>query len=404
MQLFARRKRQFKLFLSLPFLSVWKILPPPVTFCAPPAYRISMKIYVYAIAKNESAFVSRWMSWAKSSDGVFVLDTGSVDGTAEKLEQLGAVVTREVISPWRFDEARNRSLSLVPEDADVCVCADLDEVFDDGWREAITSAFEGGINLCRVRYVWSTLENGKEGVVFHVRKMHARQGFYWKGVVHETLEPQLGTAVKEGVISNVSMRHYPDKTKSRAQYLPLLEQAVKEDALNDRNAHYLGREYMYYGRLDEAITALKNHLALPTATWAEERCASMRYIARCYSSKNDKERAFCWFLRAVAEYPYSREPFVELGSFAYSVGDYDCAVWALTKALEIPAPSPSYINDPVCFSALPHDVLSIALYKTGRVDLALNQARLALSLAPNDKRIAYNVDFFQKESARISFS
>ena len=46
----------------------------------------------------------------------------------------------EAIAPWRFDTARNRSLALVPEDADICVCTDLDEVFHPGWRAALESA------------------------------------------------------------------------------------------------------------------------------------------------------------------------------------------------------------------------------------------------------------------------
>ena len=52
---------------------------------------------------------------------MYVLDTGSTDGTAERLRALGAVVVEERVEPWRFDTARNRSLELVPEDADICV-------------------------------------------------------------------------------------------------------------------------------------------------------------------------------------------------------------------------------------------------------------------------------------------
>ena len=44
-----------------------------------------MKIYVYAIAKNEAAFARRWMASMAEADGVYVLDTGSTDGTAELL-------------------------------------------------------------------------------------------------------------------------------------------------------------------------------------------------------------------------------------------------------------------------------------------------------------------------------
>ena len=44
-----------------------------------------MKIVVYAIAKNEGFFVDRWMDSMSEADQVVVLDTGSDDGTAERL-------------------------------------------------------------------------------------------------------------------------------------------------------------------------------------------------------------------------------------------------------------------------------------------------------------------------------
>ena len=68
-----------------------------------------MKICVYAIAKNEEQFVDRWMDSMREADWVCVLDTGSTDRTVEKLADRGAIVRQEIISPWRFDAARNRS-------------------------------------------------------------------------------------------------------------------------------------------------------------------------------------------------------------------------------------------------------------------------------------------------------
>ena len=75
------------------------------------------KICVYAICKNEAKFVRRWMDSMREADWVVVLDTGSDDGTPEMLRKLGAQVTEEIITPWRFDVARNRSLELVPEES-----------------------------------------------------------------------------------------------------------------------------------------------------------------------------------------------------------------------------------------------------------------------------------------------
>ena len=58
-----------------------------------------MKIVVYAICKNEAQFAKRWMDSMSEADQVVVLDTGSSDGTAERLRSRGAEVTVEEISP-----------------------------------------------------------------------------------------------------------------------------------------------------------------------------------------------------------------------------------------------------------------------------------------------------------------
>lgn len=48
-----------------------------------------MKVCVYAICKNESQFVERWMASMGEADAVVVLDTGSTDDTVERLRAAG---------------------------------------------------------------------------------------------------------------------------------------------------------------------------------------------------------------------------------------------------------------------------------------------------------------------------
>ena len=96
-----------------------------------------MKVIIYAICKNEAQFAERFMRSCAGADGVYVLDTGSTDGTPERLRALGAIVRERTIEPWRFDVARNASLDMLPLDADICICLDLDEVLCPGWREAL---------------------------------------------------------------------------------------------------------------------------------------------------------------------------------------------------------------------------------------------------------------------------
>ena len=189
-----------------------------------------MKVVVYAICKNESKFVERWMASMAEADAVVVLDTGSADDTAEKLRRLGASVAVEEIRPWRFDAARNRSLELVPEDADICVCTDLDEVFHPGWRAALERAWAPGTGRASYRYTWSFNPDGTEGVVFWADKIHARQGWRWAHPVHEVLHWEgPGRPGPQVQAEGVQLDHHPDPGKSRGQYLPLLEQSVAED-------------------------------------------------------------------------------------------------------------------------------------------------------------------------------
>ena len=279
-----------------------------------------MKVVVYAICKNEAQFVDRWMDSMGEADQVVVLDTGSEDDTVERLRARGALAEVEVISPWRFDVARNRSMELVPEDADICVCTDLDEVFHPGWRARLEEAWLPEAGQATYRYTWSFNPDGSEGVTFWYEKAHARHGYQWVHPVHEVLK-WMGTG-RPGptvVAEGVQLDHHPDPSKSRGQYLPLLELSVQEDPEDDRNVHYLGRDYMYRGRWDDCIRTLKRHLTMPSATWRDERAASMRYIAKSYLNKGERAQARDWYLRAIAEAPHLREPYMDLALALYAV-------------------------------------------------------------------------------------
>ena len=195
-----------------------------------------MKIVVYAIAKNEAHFVPRWLAAIREADAVVVLDTGSTDDTARLLREGGATVHVATVSPWRFDDARNLSLALVPGDADVCVCLDLDEVLQPGWREGIEAAWREGTTRLRYPYVWSWTAEGAPGVQYWADKIHARHGGRWRLPCHETLHFQQPEHAEW--TDKVVIHHHPDATKSRGNYIDLLALAVRENPTCDRTRHY----------------------------------------------------------------------------------------------------------------------------------------------------------------------
>ena len=291
------------------------------------------KVCVYAICKNEEKFVDRWVDSMSEADEIYVLDTGSTDKTIKKLKRRGVHVKKKKVQPWRFDVARNLSLDLVPKDADICVCTDLDEVFDFGWRDKLEALWGNGVTRVRYDYIWSFNSNNEPAVNFYIEKIHARDGYKWTHPVHEVLS--YDGQEKSITTDLITLKHYPDSSKSRGSYLPLLELSVKENPMDDRNVHYLGREYMYYERWNECIDTLIRHLNLPSATWKDERAASMRFIARSYKALKRYDEARMWLDKAIEEAPYLRDAYVERALLEYSLENWDGVIEYCLKALEI---------------------------------------------------------------------
>ncbi len=356
-------------------------------------FSIAYQVCVYAIAKNEEKFVDGFIDSMSEADTICVLDTGSSDGTVERLRARGAVVAQKRIEPWRFDTARNESMRLIPADADICCCIDLDERFRPGWRAALEAAWQPDTTRARYRYTWSFHPDGSEGHVFWPDKIHKTGCYRWTRPVHEVLSYTGEGAERIVTVPGIQLDHHPDETKSRAQYLPLLELAVAEDPEDDRSRHYLGREYMYRGEWAKAIATLRRHLALPRAVWADERAASMRFIARCYRRLGRDDLAAAWYHRAIGEAPHLREAYVDYAALLYDRQNWAGVAYFANCALAITERPATYITEGYAWGALPWDYLSIALWHLGQVPAAAEACKNALILAPDNDRLQRNLAF-----------
>ena len=343
-----------------------------------------LKVVVYAISKNESKFVSRWVNSMKEADEIIVLDTGSEDNTVAKLKELGVKVYEHVFYPWRFDTARNESLSYVPKDTDICVCTDLDEVFEPGWREILEREWvKENPTRARYNFNWKLDEENRPCVNFWINKIHNRSDYHWHHPVHEIL---VSNKEEKEIEVPITLNHYPDATKSRGSYLPLLEISVAEEPDDDRNLHYLGREYMYYQKWDKCIETLHKHLACKNATWKDERCASMRFLGRAYEAKGYLEEAENWWQRAIEEAPYLREGYIELANLYLKEERYEEAYNIMQKASSIKEKSKSYINEEFAWNDAFYDIFSLASFYTGHYEEAINYVKKAIEINPNEER------------------
>jgi len=350
-----------------------------------------LKICVYAISKNEEKFVKTWADSARDADLLLVADTGSTDNTVEECEKNGVAVYDICITPWRFDHARNASLALIPRDMDVCICLDLDEVMEPGWREEIERVWTPETTHLRYKFDWSS------GIVFYSEKIHARHGYYWHHPCHEHIRADLRINEVWAHTDFLLITHHPDPAKSRGHYLETLELSVKEDPHCPRNAFYYARELYFYCKWEEAIAALNKYLKMPEATWVNDRCYAMRLIGQCHDALGDKSAAESWYHKAAAEAPHTREPWVALAKLYYEQHRWPESLGAAMRALSIKNKELVYTTEPTSWGPLPHDYAAISAYRLGLTEVAIEQGRLACELDPEDKRLQENLLWYTGE-------
>jgi tetratricopeptide (TPR) repeat protein len=343
-----------------------------------------MKIAVYTIAKNEEQFVKRWADSCKDADYRLILDTGSTDNTRQMALDSGVTVETETFDPWRFDHARNVALTCLPDDIDLCISLDMDEVLQPGWREALEK-LDISITRPRYKYVWSWNPDGSEGLTYGGDKIHARYGYIWKHPVHEVLISQVPETQRW---CDLQIHHHPDSTKSRAQYLPLLEMAVEEDPRDDRNQFYLAREYFFNGRLDDAVNHFLEHLKL--SRWGAERSASFRFLAKIEHWKAEEH-----LVRACAEAPGRREPWLELANHYHKLSMWQSCRNACFNALAVEEKPLDYLCEDWAWGELAYDLMALSSHKLGLRAEAEKYGLLALEMKPNDERLQNNMGFYR---------
>ena len=346
------------------------------------------KICVYAISKNETQFVERFCESAKLADLILIADTGSTDDTVEVARRCGADVYSICISPWRFDHARNAALALVPRDIDICVSLDLDEVLEEGWREEIEKLWTDGVTRMRYNYQWG------EGIEFLYEKIHSRHGYHWHHPCHEYPVPDKRTNEQWITTKMRLVTHHPDPSKSRGQYLDLLELSVKEDPHCTRNAFYYARELSFYFRWQESIDALNKFLAMPEATWDIERCYAYRVMGKCYEGMEMPLKAEAAYHRACAEASYIREPWLYLARFYYRNNRWEDCYSAAKRCLSITEKQNDYTCDPDSWGYEPDDLAAISAYRLGLREQAIVHGQKALDAAPDDEHLQGNMQWY----------
>ena len=353
-----------------------------------------MKIAVYAIALNEEKHVMRWLEATKDADVRLVADTGSTDQTVRLLQGAPNVIVHQIsVQPFRFDDARNAALALLPADVDMCLSLDMDEIPQDGFFDVVRQKWTPGVNR-----IWLTWETGYEWQ--NNNRFHSRHGYRWVKPCHEVTEyyGDFFGGEEKSITLNLTVKHRPDDSKSRSQYLPMLKMAVAEAPNDARMWAYLTREYYFHQKWRETIESAEE--MLKAGGWHIERSASCRAAGEAFMHLNNKEMARDWFVKSVKEAPDQLEAWFSLAQFNYQIknwqGCWDSAIKVNTLTKE---KHYLVINDVwnwKCF-----DLLAIAGWYLGKKDEAIEYAQKAIQANPKEQRLIDNLEWMQKNNANV---
>jgi tetratricopeptide (TPR) repeat protein len=202
-------------------------------------------------------------------------------------------------------------------------------------------------------------------------------------------------------VENMVLDHYPDSTKSRSSYLPLLETAVEENPADTRMLYYLGREYMYQKQWQNCIDTMKRYLAL--SHWEEERSAAMRWSAYSWNMLRKPQEAARWYLRAIAETPQMRDPYVEFAQMAYQQKNWPLVYCLTRQAFTIREKSKNFANMGYAWDSTPEDLCSIACWNLKLPEEALEHSRRAVELSPDNERLQTNLRLITTAIEKKSF-
>ena len=358
------------------------------------------KLCVYAICKNESKFIDRWVNSLKDeADCVVVLDTGSSDDSVEKLKKYEPFVTvqqfnyTKEIGYFRFDKARNDSLKLVPFDADICAVLDLDQVPRKGWSTIIKKHFQDGYQEVQGKIIDHD-SNGLEKGSWMSKNVHPNSGLWvWEKVIHEGISYH-GSDIVRGIYDeNFVIDHYPDETKDRSLYRELLEYACKEYPKDPYYGIFLGIELAR--RYDEDLAKEAFQRCIDECDFTDKEDIHIQALMNLAGYEKDYNKAIDLLNQAKNLGGRTRRLYNCFADIYEKMERYDDAIDSLKHALLIESNSNDWKDDDALFNGLIEDRLSLFYYyKKNDILSAIEYSCKALKLNPDSDRLLNNFKYY----------
>ena len=325
-------------------------------------------------------------------DEMIIVDTGSVDGTADLARRCGAKVLE---FPWIDDFSAARNFGLRHARGDWIFWLDADDRIDEPNRQRLRHLFKQLDSLPPDAVTLMTCQSQcalSDGVVqiSQTRLFPNHRGFCFTRRIHEQVIRRGESAAAPLLASDVVIQHlgYAD---AKHQQLKLrrderiLMQELADNANDAQSLFYLGRMRLGQKRLEEALTLLQRSIAADPARTLTTTLAAYPLAASCLNDLRRPEEALAVNERGLLGAPTDPALLYQRAAFLHEQGQLTAAVACLSRLLSLAdAQSPLSIAGlpPGVFTHKPRTLLARIYALQGDRPRAEEQFRLALADCP----------------------
>jgi hypothetical protein len=184
-------------------------------FLSIPVFGQERKVCLNMIVKDEAAVIERCLGSIKDFiDYWVIVDTGSTDGTQEKIKAFLKDIPGELHQkPWiNFEHNRNEALQLARKKANYILTLDADEYlsFSPNFSWPI---LDKGCYFCKVKTSPYT-------EFLRILLIQDTPDWTWQGVLHETLaNPHPQTSVTLEGVENIALPNQGNRSQDPQKFL-----------------------------------------------------------------------------------------------------------------------------------------------------------------------------------------
>ena len=312
------------------------------------------------IVKNEAHVIERCLKSLLPHISHWVIcDTGSTDGTQEKIKELLKDVPGELYEdPWvHFAHNRTLAIQRAKGKGDYHLMMDADHE----WHGKLPPLDGPG-------YV---IEHRYDSLVYGI-PIVMKDGFDWEYEcpIHETVRCKEAGPFQGVPGKFCYVKVYPEGARSKdpRKYhkdAEILQKHVDEHPDDARATYYLAQSYWNSGQIEKAREWYGKRAQMANGWWEEQWHALYRLAQTAQQLDLPFAVVMTEYLSAYQANPKRAEPLVTLARYARLKGYHSMTVMACRQAMTLPRPEIGLFLEPLAYGWVPLDEFGVSAFYAG---------------------------------------